>query len=122
PHLTSHTTTLAVLHSPTTRVTSSLDAVSPQHDTFRRRAPVFHPEHDDPVGRPQIELAGDLRRHRTHLEPQHRARAAAAGALLLGLTLVRRLADLDLDDLLGLVAQDLQLGRAVGSEEANGAL
>src|SRR5438309_467636 len=71
-----------------------LDDVAALHAGLRGRGPVLHPVDDDPVGRSQIELSCDLGRHGTDLEPQHGARAAAAGALLLGgLTLVGRLAD-----------------------------
>src|SRR5262249_1819002 len=89
---------LEVRHGFDALAVELLDHVAPLPAGFGRRGAVLDADHDHALGRSQVELAGDLRRDRTDLEPQHRARAPAPRPLpLLGLAFVGRLADLDLD-------------------------
>src|SRR5882724_4877738 len=113
---------LEVRHRANVLAVELLDDVASLDARLRRRAAVLDADHDDPFGRPQVELARDFGCHGPHFEPEHRARTAATRPLLLGLALVGRLPDLDLDDLLSLIAPDLDLRGAVGREESDGAL
>src|SRR2546427_9971919 len=112
---------LEIHHRPHRLAVELLDHVAALDASFRRRAPILDADHDDTVGRPEVELPRDFGCYGADLEPEHRA-SAAARPRLLGLALVGGLAKLDLDGLLALFAPDPVLRRPVGGGEPDGAL
>src|SRR3989475_103475 len=112
---------LEIHHRPHRLAVELLDHVAALDASFRRRAPILDADHHDTVGRPEVELPRDFGCDGADLEPEHRA-SAAARPRLLGVALVGGLADLDLDGLLALLTPHLDLRRAVGGGEADGAL
>src|SRR5437667_6921710 len=115
---------LEIHHRPHRLAVELFDDVAALDACLCGRATILDADHDHTVGRAQVELARDLGRHGANFEPEHRAGATAwpAWPLLLGLALVGRLANPNLDGLLALVTPDLDLRRAVRRGEADGAL
>src|SRR3989442_2491596 len=97
-----------------------LDDVAALETRLGRCAALLDARHEHALGRLQIEPLRELGRDRPHLEPERRPRPPARA--LPRRPLVGRLAYLDVDGLLALIAQDFHLRGLTGREQADAAL